>query len=158
MQHSPRRFAQAAIGAIAAVALVSLVAPQPAGAGAQNDIAPEINVKNWYWGPGNRWSYKHTSRIFPSATIYRGSGPIVKLDYALRDLNEVSFVNPITRLRMSIAQMYSATDTDAFLVMKDGKIVTEQYFNGMKPKDRHLLVSVPKSVLNTTQRVLTARL
>ncbi len=48
---------------------------------------------------------------------------------------------------MTVAQMYAATETDAFLVMKDGKIVTERYFNGMKPENTHLLMSVSKSVV-----------
>ena len=91
------------------------------------------------------WSYQHTNRIFPSADIARGSGPVSPLPYALRDLDEVSFVNSTTKQKMTVAQMYAATDTDALLVMKDGKIVTERYFNGMKPEDRHLLMSVSNS-------------
>jgi hypothetical protein len=127
-----------------------LLAAMPAEAGPDRPI----NVTNWYWGPGNHWSYQHMSRIFPSATIYRGNGPIVPLDYALRDLDQITFIRPATKARMSIAQMYSATDTDAFLVMKGGKIVTERYFNGMKPEDRHLLMSVSKSVLGTLAGII----
>ena len=125
-----------------------------AAAAATDGLAPDINVSNWYWGPGNHWSYQHTSRIFPSATIDRGKGPVATLGYALRDLSGISFVNPITKTRMSIAEMYASTDTDAFLVMKNGKIVTEQYFNGMKAEDRHLLMSVSKSVLGMLAGIL----
>ena len=108
---------------------------------------PVIDATNWYWGPGNHWSYRHTRRIFPSADIYRGQAPAAKLDYAPRDLDGITFVNPVSRAQMTVAQMYSATETDAFLVMHGGKIVTERYFNGMKPEDTHLLMSVSKSVL-----------
>jgi CubicO group peptidase (beta-lactamase class C family) len=126
-------------------------------AAAKADTAPDITAKNWYWGPGNRWSYKHTRRIFPSANIYRGTGPIAKLDYALRDLDEITFIDPATKARMSIAQMYAATDTDAFLVMKDGKIVTERYFNGMQPEDTHLLMSVSKSVIGVLAGIVISQ-
>jgi CubicO group peptidase (beta-lactamase class C family) len=136
-----------ASGASASAASMFIVAMLGTMTAAQAGIAPDINAKNWYWGPGNHWSYQHTNRIFPSADIARGNGPVSPLPYALRDLDEVSFVNPSTKQRMTIAQMYAATDTDALLVMKDGKIVTERYFNGMKPEDRHLLMSVSKSVL-----------
>jgi CubicO group peptidase (beta-lactamase class C family) len=142
------------IGALVRPVFMSFMALLLAIAAAEAGTAPEINAKNWYWGPGNHWSYQHTSRIFPSANIYRGSGPVAKLDYALRDLDEISFVNPATKQRMSIAQMYAATDTDALLVMKDGKIVTERYFNGMKPEDRHLLMSVSKSVLGVLAGII----
>jgi CubicO group peptidase (beta-lactamase class C family) len=154
MRMTHQKIARAATRALAGVSSLScmalLLAPMPTEAG----IAPPINVTNWYWGPGNHWSYQHMSRIFPSATIYRGNGPIVPLEYALRDLDQITFIHPATKARMSIDQMYSVTDTDAFLVMKDGKIVTERYFNGMKPEDRHLLMSVSKSVLGTLAGII----
>jgi CubicO group peptidase (beta-lactamase class C family) len=144
----------ATIRALVGPASVSFVALLFSVAAAEGGTAPDINAKNWYWGPGNHWSYQHTSRVFPSANIYRGTGPVAKLDYALRDLDDISFVNPATKQRMSIAQMYAATDTDALLVMKDGRIVTERYFNGMKPEDRHLLMSVSKSVLGVLAGII----
>jgi CubicO group peptidase (beta-lactamase class C family) len=109
--------------------------------------APAVNAENWYWGPGNRWSYKNTRRIFPTAAIDRGEGPAAPLEYAVRDLDGVTFLHPVTKKPMTLAQMYTATDTDAFLVLKDGRIVTERYFNGMTPQDTHLLMSVSKSVI-----------
>jgi CubicO group peptidase (beta-lactamase class C family) len=154
MSVTQRRSVLATIRALVGPASVSFMALLFAVAAAEGGTAPDINAKNWYWGPGNHWSYQHTSRIFPSANIYRGSGPVAKLDYALRDLDDISFVNPATKQRMSIAQMYAATDTDALLVMKDGKIVTERYFNGMKPEDRHLLMSVSKSVLGVLAGII----
>ena len=147
------RFARAQVRAWACGVSASLVLISAATA-AEAGMAPQIDAKNWYWGPGNHWSYQHTRRIFPSADISRGLGPVAALDYALRDLDDISFVDPATKARMSIAQMYAATDTDAFLVMKDGKIVTERYFNGMKPDDTHLLMSVSKSVLGVLTGII----
>lgn len=37
-------------------------------------------------------------------------------------------------------------DVDAFLVLKHGKIVHEEYFHGMKPETPHAILSVIKSV------------
>ncbi len=109
--------------------------------------APDIGVENWYWGPGSQWAYKHTRRIFPSADIYRGDHPVSPLASAPRDIDGIEFVNPTTKAPMTIAQMCPATDTSALLVLKDGKIVAERYFNGMTPSDTHLLMSVTKSVI-----------
>ena len=44
--------------------------------------------------------------------------------------------------------------TDAFLVMKDGIILTEEYFNGMSPSSFHLLNSVSKSFLGVLIGIL----
>src|SRR5271168_4407847 len=154
MRISLHRFARRRLGAWSGIGFMLRLAPLFAFTAAVAGTAPEISVKNWYWGPGNHWSYQHTSRIFPSATISRGQGPIAPLEYALRDLDAISFVHPAKKARMSIAQMYAATDTDAFLVMKDGKIVTERYFNGMKPEDTHLLMSVSKSVIGVLAGII----
>jgi CubicO group peptidase (beta-lactamase class C family) len=116
--------------------------------------APAINAKNWYWAPGNRWSYKNTRRIFPSAEIRRGDGPVSKLEYAVRDIDGIKFPHPVTKTSMTVGEMYAQTDTDALLVMQDGKIVTERYFNGMKPEDTHLLMSMSKSVVGSLAGVL----
>jgi CubicO group peptidase (beta-lactamase class C family) len=126
-----------------AVTAAAILATHPARAA----TVPAVNAENWYWGPGNRWSYKNTRRVFPTAAIARGEGTPAPLDYAVRDLDGVTFAHPTTKKPMTLAQMYTATDTDAFLVLKDGKIVTERYFNGMTPQDTHLLMSVSKSVI-----------
>jgi CubicO group peptidase (beta-lactamase class C family) len=119
---------------------------------------PDITGANWYWGPGNRWSYRNTRRIFPNAEIRRESGPVAKLDYAIMDIIDgISFKHPTTGAVMTIPEMYSATDTDAFLVLKDGKIVTERYFNGMTPEDQHILMSVSKSVLGSLTGIIVAQ-
>jgi CubicO group peptidase (beta-lactamase class C family) len=121
---------------------------------APTGLSPDINVENWYWGPGNRWSYKNTRRIFPSADIYRGDGPVAQLAYAPRNIDDITFVHPTTKAVTTVAQMFAQTDTDAFLVMKDGKILTERYFNGMNPADTHLLMSVTKSVVGSLAGII----
>lgn len=103
-------------GGLLATAL-SLVAPNYA-LSETGGVAPDINGQNWYWGPGNRWSYLHTRRIFPSADVQRGDGPVVKPDPAPREIDGISFVDPVSKAPMTIAQMYAATDTDALLVLK----------------------------------------
>lgn len=121
------------------------------------DTAPKITADNWYWAPGNRWSYKHTRRIFPSANISRGYGDATELEYDTRDIDSIEFPNPITGDKMSVADMYSATHTDAFLVLKNGKIITERYFNGMRPHDVHLLMSTTKSVVGALTGIIVEK-
>jgi CubicO group peptidase (beta-lactamase class C family) len=148
------------MNAALAGALLALVIGVPADANAKDDpkpgvaVAPDINVDNWYWGPGNRWAYLNTRRIFPTADIYRGDGPVARLPAAPYDLDAITFVHPTTKAPTTVAQMYELTDTDAFLVMKDGKILTERYFNGMQPTDTHLLMSMTKSVVGSLAGIL----
>ncbi len=50
--------------------------------------------------------------------------------------------------RISVDDLVAATDTDAFLVVHDGQLVTEQYDHGMTRRRRHLVMSVTKSVVS----------
>jgi CubicO group peptidase (beta-lactamase class C family) len=119
--------------------------------------ASKINVANWYWGPANQWSWHHTRRLFPSENISRGTGPVSVLENAPRDVSNISFDDPVSKRRMTIGEMLQTTYTDGFIVLKDGKIVTEQYFNGMKPGDPHLVMSVTKSFVGALAGILADR-
>ena len=58
---------------------------------------------------------------------------------------------------MTVAQLLEETYTDGFLVALGGKVVTEQYFNGMRPETLHLLQSVSKSVTATVAGILVGK-
>jgi CubicO group peptidase (beta-lactamase class C family) len=47
--------------------------------------------------------------------------------------------------RLGFDAWLTATTTDALIVLKDGRVVYEGYFDGMEPDDRHLIMSCSKS-------------
>ena len=53
--------------------------------------------------------------------------------------------------------MFEETYTDGFLVIQDGAIVTERYFDGMLETDTHLLMSCSKSLTSILCGVLVSR-
>jgi CubicO group peptidase (beta-lactamase class C family) len=137
---------------VAALALcggVSLPAAPPAA-------TPEISAANWYWGPANRWSWHNTRRIFPTAQISR-DGPVSELVHADHDLSTISFIDPVTRRPMTIAEMLDATFTDGFLVLQHGRILAESYRNGMGARQPHLLMSISKSIMGTLAGILVGQ-
>jgi hypothetical protein len=105
-----------------------------------------VTTANWYWGPGNRWAYRNMRRLFPTARISRGKGPVSPLPSRIRDLDDLTFHDPVSGRQMTIGAMYGTTHADAFLLLQNGEIVIERYFNGMQADDQHLLMSVSKSV------------
>jgi len=119
--------------------------------------AAEVTAANWYWGPANRWSWHNTRRIFPTAQVGRGSGPVVALDHADRDLTQITFYDLATRESMTVAEMLDATFTDGFLVLQHGRILSEVYRNGLTPDQPHLFMSVSKSVMGTLAGILVGR-
>src|SRR5215472_10239128 len=56
-----------------------------------------------------------------------------------------------------IRELLAETYTDGFLVLHRGRIVTEQYFNGMGPDTPHLLMSVSKSVVSSVAGILAGQ-
>ena len=50
---------------------------------------------------------------------------------------------------VSVAHLLSGTYTDGFLVLHHGRVVTENYWNGLTPGTVHLLMSVSKSLVGT---------
>ena len=117
--------------------------------------APEWRVprKDWDRPPWNRWSFLNVRQILPTAPVRRGHRPILPLDTDPRDLTGISF-EAVGGAAMTVAGMLDATFTDGFLVMLDGKVIHESYFNGMRPDSLHLAQSVSKSVTGTVAGIL----
>ena len=115
----------------------------------------QVTLANWQDPPFNRWAFQHVRELIPTARIRRGDGPGWRLATEERDIAGLSFRSEDREL--SIAELLAETYTDGFLVLHRGRIVTEQYFNGLAPDVPHLLMSVSKSVTSTVAGVLAGR-
>ena len=112
-----------------------------------------IDISAWDKGPDNRWAFQHISEFLHVANISRGSGSAVPLRMALQDLSGLEFEG-LDGEPMTVADMLVKTYTDGFIVLHDGDVIFEKYFNGMSPDTRHLLMSVSKSVTGTLAGIL----
>ncbi len=112
-----------------------------------------VTLANWQDEPFNRWAFQHVREVVPTARIPRGDGPVTALPPAGRDLRGVRFASAAGGTR-SLADMLEATYTDALLVAHQGRVVMEEYFNGMTPSTPHLLQSVSKSITGTVAGIL----
>jgi CubicO group peptidase (beta-lactamase class C family) len=95
-------------------------------------------------------------RLLPTAQVWRGEGDFVELEHAPRDLDGIAF-NSSTGLEKTVADMIEESSTDGFLVLHEGRIVTERYFNNMGPEQPHLLQSVTKSFAGSVTGILVKR-
>lgn len=112
-----------------------------------------IDMSKWDKGPDNRWAFQHISEIIPTANISRGSGAASPLEPSPTDLSGLVFDSPDGE-RMTVHDMLETTYTDGFIVLHEGDIKFEKYYNGMTPGTRHLLMSVSKSVTGTLAGIL----
>jgi CubicO group peptidase (beta-lactamase class C family) len=113
-----------------------------------------VTPDNWIEGPHNRWGFLHVGELARTARIKRGDGPVSELPAAPRDLGDVAvtFADRTVRLADALEHTY----TDAICVVHDGRVVLERYVDGMAPDDRHLLMSVSKSLTATLIGALAA--
>jgi CubicO group peptidase (beta-lactamase class C family) len=114
-----------------------------------------VTSANWLDGPYNRLGFRGVGRLVPTAPIPRGEGPVVDLPRAERDLGEFDFRHGERTLDLDT--LLDETYTDGFLVVQDGAVICERYFNGMDPSETHLLMSVSKSLNSTLCGLLAGR-
>jgi CubicO group peptidase (beta-lactamase class C family) len=114
-----------------------------------------VTLGNWQDPPFNRWAFQHIRELIPTARISRGAGRPGRLPRAERDITGLRFRSAGREL--TVGEMLADTDTDGFLVLHRGKVISEQYFNGMTPDTPHLLMSVSKSIVGAVAGVLANR-
>lgn len=111
---------------------------------------------DWDRPPWNRWAFQNVRQILPTAEVWRGDGPVRALPRAERDLDGLE-VSSVMGGRTSLAGLLDETYTDGFIVLHNGAIVYERYFNGMEPRTLHLSQSVAKSVTATAVGALAGK-
>src|SRR3954452_21039895 len=88
-----------------------------------------VTLANWRKAPFSAWGFRNVRRIIPTANI-AASGAAVALEIALEEIGHVGFNghdgNPTT-----VSQALRATHTDAFIVLRRGRLASEWYGEGM---------------------------
>ena len=121
-----------------------------------------VTARNWQDPPVNRWAYWHIGDILPTYRVPRGDGPVRELPpsaLAGQRADDLLAV-VVTRADSSagtVGEVLADTYTDAYLVLQDGKLVTEWYGPLGAPDRPHALMSVSKSVLGCVAAVLIDR-
>ena len=111
------------------------------------------DLENWDLPPFNRWSFLHVRQLFPTSEVRTDPGNVATLPYNRRELLDLVFQNHDSE-QASVKQFLEETYTDGFLVLHNGEIVVEEYFNDMQPHTLHLSQSVAKSIVGTLTGVL----
>jgi CubicO group peptidase (beta-lactamase class C family) len=118
--------------------------------------AMTVPLIDWDRPPWNRWAFQHIRELLPTAEVWRGHGHRSRLREEARDLDglavEDSEGGPTT-----LAGLLDETYTDGFIVIRDGVVAYERYFNGLTPRTLHLSQSVSKSITGALFGILAGR-
>ncbi|MDX8432965.1 serine hydrolase [Mesorhizobium abyssinicae] len=116
-------------------------------------VPPKLD---WDRGPWNRWAFQNIREVLPTVEVWRGNGHRRRFERVEVDLDDLPVVDS-TGSATTLAGLLDETYTDGFLVLKDGKIAYERYFNGMDERSLHLSQSMAKSVTGSVFGILAGR-
>ena len=103
-----------------------------------------VTWANWMQAPFNRLAFRQVANFLNTVPISRGNNPTSPLERA--SLEEIKRIDTLELPNnLSLDSVLKGTDTDAFIALRDGKVLVEQYFNGQRPDSKHIMMSVTKS-------------
>ena len=112
-----------------------------------------LNLANWRQPPHGRWAFHHVREIVPSEAIARGdsASPIERA--ASNALDALTTPGP-DGTDGTLTDWLAATQADALLVARRGKLVHEWYADAAIETQPHIVFSVSKSITGTLAGVL----
>src|SRR5699024_6132185 len=113
--------------------------PQQYSGGFLVTVNEKITKDNWFKTQNNLRSFTCNSDfILQTRIIYKANTRVQELPYSQAQLNineiEVEHENGETE---QVSNMLKRTETDAFIVLHKGEIVSEHYFNEYKTSQPH---------------------
>jgi CubicO group peptidase (beta-lactamase class C family) len=116
----------------------------------RHDAAPVgPDLDSWQEPPHNRWAFAHLGELIPSAVVSRR--PETAPPEATRRLGALTGLVP------DLEQRLERTCTDAFLVVRGDEVLAEYSRAGFHRDDRHLIMSVSKSLCSLVVGALVGR-
>jgi CubicO group peptidase (beta-lactamase class C family) len=103
------------------------------------DTNETVTLANWRRSPWNRWAFHHVSELVPVAMIPTDPTRAKPLPEDLVVPNRLPDGT-------SIDQVLRETETDGFLVLRDGALIYEWYANDFGADLPHILFSISKSI------------
>jgi CubicO group peptidase (beta-lactamase class C family) len=116
--------------------------------------APErlVTLANWRKAPFCGWGFRNVRRLLPTANI-AAAGRATLLETSPQEIGAVGFTGHDGR-PTTVADALHATQTDALVVLRRGRIATEWYGDGMSATTPHIVFSVSKSICGTLGGIL----
>ncbi len=102
-------------------------------------------LENWRQPPHIVWSLRHMRELVPTAQIRCDSSTRVLDSAPAGGLLDLVFAG--TRQEWRLGDYLDQTETDALVVLHDGRVVLEWLAPGIRDDEPHLLFSVTKSVV-----------
>ncbi|MCU7846008.1 MAG: beta-lactamase family protein [Candidatus Thiodiazotropha sp. (ex Monitilora ramsayi)] len=111
----------------------------------------QVTLMNWSEQPYNHWSFRNVG-VSPSLMVPR-AGKITPLPEALNP-EVADFKFEYQGKPYTVRSAMIEDSTDGYIVIKDGKIIHEEYFGKFGEHDHHLWASCTKSLVGLSMGIL----
>ncbi|MDE3129958.1 MAG: serine hydrolase, partial [Acidobacteriota bacterium] len=105
-----------------------------------------MTLDNWQQAPHLHWSFLYLEDLFPTARISRGDRPAYDFRPDPQRFEQLK-VEHYDGTESTVADVMASSETDGWIVARDGAVLAEHYLSDMAPDTRHLLMSVSKSLV-----------
>lgn len=112
----------------------------------------DVTIANWRAAPYSRWSFQNLRELVPTAEI-RATAEEPEAALALSPLLDTPLETGLAGTTIARAFLDCA-HTDAFVLMKGGRIVAEHYAPHAQVNARHIVFSISKSLTALVSAVL----
>jgi CubicO group peptidase (beta-lactamase class C family) len=112
----------------------------------------QVTLENFMMPPYNRWSLMRLREFAPTRNVPL-TAPSSTLEQQPGDLSAIPVELGEGRTATA-GDWLAAAYTDGFIVLHEGKVVFERYYNGETPAMQHLMFSVTKSFTGTMMLIL----
>ncbi|MBN9585789.1 MAG: serine hydrolase [Afipia sp. 62-7] len=111
-----------------------------------------VTLANWRTRPSNDWSFQNVRRLLPTANIAASRQPS-PLHSSPIELGHIAFEG-VRSTSTTLREALHATHTHGFIVMREGRILSEWYASGMDGLTPHIVFSVSKSICGALGGIL----
>jgi CubicO group peptidase (beta-lactamase class C family) len=111
-----------------------------------SDHQPGADRANWRAAPYSRWAFHHVSEIMPTTRIENAPDDVSALAEAPTGLDDFRLAAP-GGSALDLAGFLKLTETDALVIVRDGRILFEAYDNGTTAATPHILMSGTKAMV-----------
>ena len=115
----------------------------------------QVDLSNWRTAPYCHWAFHHVRELLPTANVEADHKNLNDFSFSSdhQPVDKISF-NTADGTLSTVADVLDQGSTDAFMVLKDDRIVFEQYYNDQQAHEPHVIFSVTKSVTGILTGIL----
>jgi CubicO group peptidase (beta-lactamase class C family) len=107
------------------------------------------DLSNWRRAPHSAWAFINVDSLVQTEVISCAHDMLLLAKGKELNLETIQLADGLNCL-----ELIEASDTDGFIVLQDGKIVSEYYSHAMSADTRHIVFSVSKSITGIVAGIL----